>query len=250
MSYYNCDIEIVQRSKGNSVASKLSYICGVTLFDSYKGKKCYKARDDIMYASIIPPKDCPPELLELQALCNAVNEAEKRKDAQTARTFMCSLPNKLSHDDNIRIAKEFIYENFTSKGFIAVLAIHEGENKNDPTKNNPHAHIVVPLRKVDSQGFLKTKDRSHNRKENVREWRESLERSINRKFKERDMHDRVCCKSLEIQGDDREPRHRLSRSDYELEKKGIRTKAGDINREIEKRNIRRIDRDRDIERSR
>lgn len=108
------------------------------------------------------------------------------------------------------------YKQLVNDGLIAVAAIHEGRNKDDPSLSNPHVHILVTMRKVDSNGFSKTKERDFHRKKSLNRLRESLEREINRAYERCDMPQRVSSKSYRAQGrTDIEPRKRLGRAEWE-----------------------------------
>ena len=49
------------------------------------------------------PPNAPAEYTDRQALWNAVDEAEKRADAQTARRFVITLPKELTYALHSRV---------------------------------------------------------------------------------------------------------------------------------------------------
>lgn len=112
----------------------------------------------------------------MQSLCDAIDKAEVRYDARTAREFKCSLPNELPVCELISIVEECINDNFIQKDFCAIAAIHEGRNKTEPEKNNPHVHIIVPTRSVGAEGFCKKKDQEYNKVKYVNIWREEWQK--------------------------------------------------------------------------
>lgn len=114
----------------------------------------------------------------------------------------------------------------------AVLALHAGVN-NDPAKNNPHAHVLLTDRPVDSNGFCPKKNRDWNRVEQLRRWRAAWAEAQNRAFQEKGLEVRVSHESLEVQGIDWEPTLPLGRAAVALERKGIQTEVGNRNRKIE-----------------
>ena len=61
---------------------------------------------------------------------------------------------------------------------------------------------------------------------------------------------RVSHESLERQGIDREPVNHLSRMDWQRERQGERTRSGDKRREIQRRNKRRLEQERGLNRAR
>ena len=49
---------------------------------------------------------------------------ERAINAQLARNFIIALPKELSLEENKALIREFVRENFVSKGMIADLALH------------------------------------------------------------------------------------------------------------------------------
>ena len=216
MSLFLCNVSVVQRSKGKSFSGALSYISGRKIRDIRSGDVRRNERDDVFSCKLYCPENTPESLRDLQGLSDAVELAEHRKNSQDARSIICALPNELPFEECPRIVDNFVNDNFVKDGLIAVAAIHEGRNKDDPRLNNPHVHILVTMRKVDSNGFCKTKERDHNRKRHLERWRESLEREINRAYERCDMPQRVSSKSYRAQGrTDIEPRKRFGRAEWE-----------------------------------
>ena len=154
---FHFEVSIINRSE-KSLTGTVNYISGERLYDNYNGKTYEKSRLDVDYCNIFLPRCAPREFKEIQTLCTQIDEAEKRKDARTARAFIGSLPNELSTGDLIQIVSGFIHDNFTEKNLCAIAAIHKGLNQEDPSKNNPHVHIIVPTRTVDNTSWKTSLD--------------------------------------------------------------------------------------------
>jgi hypothetical protein len=241
MANYHNEVSVVSRGDNKSAAGKLGYHRGEKIRDNFLGKTYnYTCRRDVLHKEIILPKNAPREYSNPQIFINAVDKAEKRKDSQTLRAIIASLPNELSIEENIKLARKYVIENFVSAGMCASLAIHEGKNRN-PAKNNPHMHILLTLRPINgSVGFSAKKNRDWNSRANVARWRESLAALINEAYVRIGIKARVSHESYIKQGKKMEAKKYLSRFDYEREKRGIRTIRGDINRAIRARNTERI----------
>lgn len=254
MANYHLEVQVISRGKGRSVAKLANYITGHKLRDNYNGKTYYQRRDDILYGRVFQPTNAPPEFYDLQYLCDAIEGAEKRKDARTAREFKGSLPNELSLSQLKLIVYNFIRVNFVDQGLCAIAAIHKGKNVEDPSKNNPHVHIIVPTRTVGPDGFSEKKDREHDKREYIGIWREQWALVQNRAYKRNGLDIKVSHKSLEAQGiHDREPTIHLSHADWQREKRGERTAAGDRKYAIKIRNKKRahqLQKQQELERSR
>lgn len=235
MSLYLCNVGVIQRSKGKSFSGALSYISGRNIKDIRSGKVRSNNRSDVMSCKIYCPDNTPERMRSFQGLCDAVELAENRKNSQDARTLICALPNELPFDELQRIVDTYVYENFVSNGLIAVAAIHEGSNRSDPSRNNPHVHILVTMRRVDGNGFCKVKEREHNRKQCLIRLRVSLERVINRAYERNNLPERVSSKSYKVQGrTDENPRKRLNRSEWERQNQLYRAHLEERQREKEK----------------
>lgn len=220
MANYRLEIGIVNRIKGRTVTGLASYICGQTLYDNYAQKPCYSRRTDVLYYDIFLPTNAPSDFGNLQRLCDKIEEAETRYDARTARHFIASLPNELSYRDDTKIVQEYITENFRQYGLCAIAAIHSGINKTDPDRNNPHAHIIVSTRTLDSCGFSRKKFREFDRKENMSRWRQTWADIQNRAYERNGFPIRVSHESLEVQGvRDRKPRAYMKQAHYQIEKR-------------------------------
>lgn len=241
MANYHFETTIISRGKGRSVTSSASYICGRTLRDSYNDKTCYHHRKDVVWEKIFLPDHAPPEFRQLQRLCDEIERAEVRWDARTARQFIGSLPNELPPGELVRIVHEFIESNFLPHGLCAIAAIHRGRNRDDPSKDNPHVHIIVPTRPIGEDGFNERKDREHDKRKYITIWREQWAQVQNRAYVRNGLDIQVSHESLTIQGKhDREPTIHLSRIDWQKEQRGEQTPAGDRKRAIRARNQMRI----------
>lgn len=250
MANYHLEVQPVSRGKGQSLTRRASYISGRPLHDACLDKYYYHARDDVLYAQVLLPEGAPPEFRDLNRLCSAVEGAERRWDARTAKSLTGSLPNELSLPEWIPIVETFVRENFTDRGLCAIAAIHQGKNPRCPQQDNPHVHILVSTRAVGVEGFAPRKDRTLDRKDSLRCWREQWAQAQNRAYARSGLSVRVSHESLERQGIDREPVNHLSRMDWQRERQGERTRSGDKRREIQRRNKRRLEQERGLNRAR
>ncbi len=99
---------------------------------------------------------------------NAVERAEVRVDAQLAREVELTLPRELTADQQIALVRAYVRENFTDQGMVADVSIHAPKAVDG--KAQPHAHILLGLRRLDpttDTGFSKLKERDWNEREDV-----------------------------------------------------------------------------------
>ena len=214
----------------SSVVNTSAYNSGGSL--EHKGMDFdYTRKRGVVHTEIILPHNAPSEFKDRQTLWNAVECAEKRKDAQTARDIDVALPVELNRDEQINLVRDYVQENFVDKGMCADFAIH------DTGKGNPHAHILLTTRDVDEDGFHK-KNRAWNDRCCLHEWRENWANSCNEQLEGYGV-DRIDHRTLKAQGIDREPTIHIGVTDKALEKKGIITKRVQKNRDIIARNERK-----------
>ncbi|MBO6305261.1 MAG: MobA/MobL family protein, partial [Selenomonadaceae bacterium] len=71
-----------------------------------------------------------------------------------------ALPQELSQEQNIKLAKDFIKKYFVNEGMCADWAIHY-----DSKNQNPHLHVMTTVRKMDkNQNWMpKKKERIYLR---------------------------------------------------------------------------------------
>ena len=234
---YRFEVKTLSRKQGDSLFARTNYITGERIRDEQLGRAYSHKREDVAFSEIFLPDAVPDNYRELQTLISAMDAAEKRVDARTAREFIGSLPNELPLEAQIGIVSEFVEENFVDRGLCAIASIHTGINPDDPRKNNPHVHIIVSTRQIGAEGFLPKKDRSLDSDENVKAWRKSWEETQNRAYARAGLKKRVSCLSLEVQrGYGPSKKHDLPRRGLEWQK-AIRQKAKELNRPVEREKV-------------
>lgn len=217
MANFHLEVSTVSRNakRGKKSVTRLaSYISGRKLYDSYRRQWYAYERSDVALCKVYVPPGGPADFRDLQALCRHIDAAETRKDARTAREFKGALPSELSYHELLKIVDEFIEDNFIKLGLPAVAAIHKGINRDDPARNNPHVHIIVPTRTVDGNGFSKKKLTPLNERKCIHIWRESWAEVQNIAYKRCKLDVRVSHKSLKEQNKDREPVKYVPRLEY------------------------------------
>ena len=247
-------------ARGSAVAGA-AYQSAEKLFSEYDGRtKNYSYKQpELVFSELMLPANAPPEYSDRAALWNAVEKAETRFDAQLSRGIIAALPKELPFDQSIRMVKEYCRENFVSRGMCCDIAIHDPA----PPVHNPHVHIMLTMRGIDENGKWLPKSRKEyvldengqrirlpsgewksrkvdtvdwNRKENAEVWRQSWEEYQNRYLERNQRPERVSLKSYKRQGIDQIPTGHMGAAASAMEKKGIETDIGNLNREIRQAN--------------
>ena len=264
MSLYHFSVKQVSRGKGQTVVGSAAYISGQKLYnDYYEGIHDYTKKQGVIYDEIMLPDYVPDRFSDRQTLWNEVEFAEKGKKAQLAYSFDIALQNELTMEENIELAREFCQEQFVSRGMIVDMAVHEGKSSDPELADNPHFHVLIPIRPMNQDGTWGKKQRREykldeagnrirdengnyifsavsttgwNSRELLEEWRNQWADKVNMKFKENDLAARIDHRSYEKQGIELIPTIHEGYEVRAMEKKGIRTVVGDLNRAIRKLN--------------
>ena len=248
-NYYHLNVKIISRGQGNSIVAAAAYILGEKFRDTYTGTLHDRSyRRDVTYKRVILPPVAPRNLEDPQLLLNSINIVERRHDAQMARSLILALPHHLPMKTCESLIEEYIAENFTRNDMVAIVAIHRGEldESRKPASiepvhsrtNNPHAHILVPIRALDNTGFQQTKtaSRAMNTHDALISLRESWANLQNRTFEQLGLPNRVSNLSLAAQGICRQPTPHLGAAVISQELRGKQTSRGDMYRGVLEKN--------------
>jgi ATP-dependent exoDNAse (exonuclease V) alpha subunit len=138
------------------------------------------------------PGGSPAWVQDRETLWNRVEAGERRKDSQLARAIEISLPVELSVTESVSLLRDYIAQEFVSKGMIADFCIRR------KTPENPHAHILLTLREATPSGFG-PKVRQWNRKSNLLEWRSAWAERANQHLARAGHAVRIDHRTLEAQ---------------------------------------------------
>ena len=256
MALYHFHVTQIKRSAGQSAIASAAYRSGEKLYSEYYGETSdYSKKKGVIRSEILLPANAPQEYADRQTLWNALERAERNKDAQLAYSFDIALQNEFSLEENIALARQFVSEQLVSRGMIADFAIHMP----DKEIQNPHFHILCPIRPLKENGKWGYKqhrvyhlDEQGNRildengkatfdaapttdwgsPERLESWRAAWAALCNAKFAEKGLDCRMDHRSYERQGIDLIPTVHEGPAVRQMEAKGIPTDKGDLNRWI------------------
>ena len=236
MAIYSLRVQTIGRSEGRSVLAAAAYRSGSSLADNRLGMEFDFSgkREGVAHTAIIAPENTPPEFLDREALWNAADAADRRKDSVPAREILVALPHELNDEQRRDLVREFARDSLAGRGMIADIAIHRPGGEGDD--RNHHAHILVTTRNVEPSGFTTKNSDWHERKFVVdvrHEWADVQNRYLKRHAPE---VAKVSEKSLAEQGVDREPTQHKGPDVTAMERRGERTDRGENNRDIEAQN--------------
>ena len=258
MAIYHLCIKIISRGKGKSAVAASAYRSGEKIKNEYDGiVHDFTRKGGIAHTEILLPQNAPQEFSDRGTLWNSVEKIEKSKNSQLAREIEVALPKELDREKQINLVREYVKENFVKVGMCADIALHD---KND---GNPHCHILLTMRPLNEDttwgakskkeyildengekiklknGNYKTKKIDTvdwNEQDKAEEWRKSWADITNKYLKENSIQEKVDHRSYQRQGIEQIPTIHLGVSATQMEKKGIATDRGNINREIKHQN--------------
>lgn len=152
----------------------------------------YTRRGKVAHAQIMSPPGAPAWVLDRESLWNRVEAGERRRDAQLARAIEVSLPVELTDTENAALVRDYIAQEFVSKGMIADFCIRRSDS------DHPHAHILLTLREATPLGFG-PKMRQWNRKSNLLDWRAAWAERANQHLARAGHAVRIDHRTLEAQ---------------------------------------------------
>ena len=151
MALFHLSVTQTKRSAGQSAIASAAYRAGERLYSEYYGEYSdYTSKGGVICSDILLPSHAPPEYADRQTLWNAVEKAERGKNAQLAYSFDIALQNEFSLEENIALARHFLLENFVSWGMVVDFAVHQPDRE-DGGIPNPHFHVLCPIRPIEQK---------------------------------------------------------------------------------------------------
>lgn len=184
-----------------------------------------------------------------------MEKIEKAKNSQFAREIEIALPVELTREQSISLVREYVNRHFVAAGMCADFAIH------DTGGGNPHAHVMLTMRPFEQGGEWGAKQKKEyildpqgnkiydpkkrqykcksipatdwNEQTKAEEWRAAWADICNQALEQNDHTERIDHRSYERQGIEQIPTIHLGVAASQMERRGIVTERGNINREIE-----------------
>ncbi len=258
IAIYHWNIGIVSRGKGKSAVAATAYRSGEKLTNEWDGMTHdYTRKGGVVHTEIMLPPHAPPSFSDRATLWNNLELYEEAGNAQLAREIDAALPIELSREEQIRLVREYCSSQFVSRGMCVDYAIH------DTDSGNPRCHIMLTMRPLDERGTWAAKSKKEydldengerirlpsgrykthkvdltgwNDKDNTLLWRKAWADISNSYLERAGSTERIDHRSNAERGIDEIPTVHMGVAACQMEKKGIATEKGELNRNIQKAN--------------
>ncbi|PCD02441.1 Ti-type conjugative transfer relaxase TraA [Sphingomonas spermidinifaciens] len=234
MAIYHFSAKIISRAAGSSALASAAYRSASRLHDQRLDRHHdFSNKAGVVHSEVMLPEGAPEHLSDRERLWNDVEAVELRKDAQLAREIEFAIPREMTKEQGIELARDFVRDEFVERGMIADLNVHWDIGADGLAK--PHAHVMLTMRDVGEDGFGK-KNRDWNRTDLLEKWRERWSEHVNQRLAELDIDARIDHRSLEAQGIDLEPQHKIGPAASRMAAQGLESERVDDHREIARSN--------------
>ncbi|MGP5492963.1 MobA/MobL family protein [Psychrobacter celer] len=254
MAIYYATTKPISRSSGRSATASAAYRAGTEITDERTGlKHDYSKRDGVEMAYAF---DKNMKKVDRDELWNKAELAENRKDGRTAREWVLAIPHELvpkdqdkrkdlKQNEGARVAVRFGKVLAERYNVGVDVAIHSPDKEGD--NRNWHAHIMTTTRELSrtAEGIKlgeKTSIELSNAKRKelglgstsaeIKELRQEWETIVNTQLEKLGIEERIDHRSLKEQGIERQPTIKMGWQASAMERRGVTTDKGDLNREI------------------
>lgn len=254
IAIYHCTIKIIKRSEGRSAVAAAAYRSGQKLTNEWDGMTHdYTHKGGVVHSEILLPAHAPPAFQDRSTLWNSVEEIEKSGKSQLAREIEIALPVELDRQAQLALVRAYIKDNFVSAGMCTDFSIH------DKGDGNPHAHIMLTMRPLEQSGEWGAKCRKEyltdqrgqripdgkggyksrrvdvtdwNERDKAEQWRAAWAEYANRALEQTGRPERIDHRSYKRQGKEQLPTVHMGVAATRMERRGIVTDKGNVNRQI------------------
>ena len=254
IDFCHIPVSIIKRSEGRSAVAAAAYRSGTKLTNEWDGQTHdYTRKGGVVHAEIMLPAHAPPEFADRYTLWNSVEQIEKARDSPACPRDRGGFAPRTVQGTADCPCPGLCEGQLVDKGMCADFAIH------DKGTGNPHVHIMLTVRPLKENGAWGAKCRkaydldengqripdgkggwkNHredttdwNDKGNVEIWRAAWAAYTNRALEAAGHPALVDHRSYKRQGIDKIPSVHLGPAASQMEKRGIRTDKGEVNRQI------------------
>ncbi|WP_338424855.1 Ti-type conjugative transfer relaxase TraA [Sphingopyxis kveilinensis] len=239
MAIYHFSAKVISRAVGSSAVAAAAYRSADRLHDERLGRAHdFSNKAGVVHSDVLLPEGAPERWQDREKLWNDVEASEIRKDAQLAREIEFAIPREMTEEQGIALARDFVAREFVDRGMVADLNVHWDIGADGLAR--PHAHVMLTMREIkigeDGSAEFGAKVRDWNRTELLTHWREAWADHVNERLASLDIDARVDHRTLEAQGIDLEPQHKIGPAASRMVKQGLEVDRAEEHLDIARRN--------------
>jgi Ti-type conjugative transfer relaxase TraA len=244
MAIYHFSAKVISRANGSSAVAAAAYRSASRLEDERLGRgHDFSNKSGVVHSEVMAPEGSPERWQDRETLWNEVELGEKRKDAQLAREIEFAIPREMSQAQGVELARDFVQTEFVDRGMVADLNVHWDVGPDGLAR--PHAHVMLSMREVvpegpGAAGAFGKKVREWNSTELLSDWRERWAGHVNERLAELGIDAQVDHRTLEAQGIELEPQHKIGPAGMRREERGEDAERALDHQEIARRNGEKI----------
>lgn len=237
-------VKSINRSSGRSAVAAAAYRAGERLVDARTGRiHDYARKRGIIHSEVSAPPGAE-WATDRQRLWDAAEAAEVRGNATVAREWLGALPHELSDDGRAMVAREFAGWLSERHGVAVDWSIHDPDTRpiTGEDARNHHVHMMLSSRRVTAAGMgSKTRelDLKASASEHIEAWRQQWSEIVNRHLKAEAIESKIDMRSYARQGQHRIGLPKIGPAASAMERRGVRSDAGDRVRAVANTNSRR-----------
>lgn len=234
VAIYHLSVKTVSRSSGRSAVAAAAYRSGIRLACERDGRTHdYTRKRGVVESFIVAPAGAEAWASDRSALWNRAEAAETRKNSTVAREYELALPAELPEGERVALARRFAETVVERFGVVADVALHEPHREGD--ERNWHAHILTTTRAANENGLGGKTRQLDDRATGpalVEGLREVWAEQVNAALERAQVEERVDHRSFARRGLEQAPTVHLGPAASALERRGVQTGVGDVNRAV------------------
>jgi hypothetical protein len=237
MAIYHFSAKVISRANGSSAVASAAYRAAERLHDDRLGRDHdFSNKAGVVHSEIMLPEGAPERLNDRATLWNEVEAGEKRKDAQLGPRSGVLDPARAEpaagRPARARFRRKAVRRTRHGRGPQCAL----GHGQGRPAK--PHAHVMLSMREVGRRGSARRCASGTARAP------EGVARGVgdhvNERLAELDIDARIDHRTLEAQGIDLEPQHKIGPAASRMPEQGLEAERVEDHARIARENGEKI----------
>jgi len=158
-------MQVYSRGRGDSAVARIAYVARARMWDQRYGRWRDRRREGKLWGEeIVAPAGSPAWAFERDQIGNAIEAAERRKDAGLLRELVAACPAELHLDARLKLGRKFAEVLMNRYSALVYIAGHPSRPGSD--SRNQHIHFLLSDRVITADGFgRKIRELSRNGRE-------------------------------------------------------------------------------------